>query len=126
MSSVYDSGDALPLLQSCTLPRCSIPHLCGAIPADEKYRCKPTDQVHDAPWVVGHVTCYQCSYRSQPECVQRTGRSSGFWQRCFHTAPRITGTQWMTLMRRGTMNRGVCVRVYVSIMYVCRYACVCK
>lgn len=61
-----------------TLPRCSIPHLCGAIPADEKYRCKPTDQVHNAPWVVGHVTCYQCSYRSQPECVQRTGRSSGF------------------------------------------------
>ena len=125
------------LLHACTS---SPPPLTGAVSADEKHKCKPEDQVlvgfvYSLLYVGIHVHVHVYSYtvaqhvqmllvlftvcwlacRWRPECAQRTGRSSGYWQRSSPTTPTTTATWWMTLTRRGTTRRGLFGRAYCHI-----------
>lgn len=60
----------------------SIPHLCGALPADEKYRCKPADQVAarvktedgEEQWILAEVFSYQ-NHRYSVDDIDEEGHN---------------------------------------------------
>lgn len=72
----------------------SIPHLCGAISAEEKYRCKPSDQVAarvktedgEEQWILAEVFSYSSqNHRYSVDDIDEEGHNE---QRRYHVSKR--------------------------------------